>query len=73
VDACLAGGAFGAKLTGSGHGGCLFTLVPADRVDAVRAAVRSLPVHAVVLDGTDPGGVHATAEAHRLEEEHADA
>jgi mevalonate kinase len=28
VTACLEAGAYGAKLTGSGHGGCLFALVP---------------------------------------------
>lgn len=35
--------------------------------------MQSLPVHTVVLDGADPGGVEATAEAHRFEEESADA
>jgi mevalonate kinase len=73
VDRCLSAGAYGAKLTGSGHGGCLFALVPPDRVEAVLSALQPLPVEAVVLDGTDPGGVEATSEAHRFEEDSVDA
>lgn len=65
VEACLAAGADGAKLTGSGHGGCLFALVAPERVDAVLAALRSLPVHAVVLDGLDAEGVQITLDGER--------
>ncbi|HUZ25366.1 MAG TPA: hypothetical protein VMV07_16545 [Streptosporangiaceae bacterium] len=57
IDTCvsrvLAAGACGAKLSGSGHGGCLFALVPDDAVTAVLASVADLPVHAVALP---PGG-----------------
>ncbi len=39
VDAALAAGALGARMTGGGFGGCAIALVPADRADAVGAAV----------------------------------
>jgi mevalonate kinase len=60
VEACLTAGADGAKLTGSGHGGCLFALVAPDRVGRVLAALASLPVRTVVLDGADTDGVQVT-------------
>jgi len=45
ADAAVDAGAFGARMTGGGFGGCVIALVPADRVstvgDAVRAAVRA--------------------------------
>ncbi len=45
ADTALAAGAFGARMTGGGFGGCVIALVPVDRVDvvdeAVRAAVRA--------------------------------
>jgi len=50
-------GAYGAKLSGSGHGGCLFALVPDDAVAAVLASVAALPVHAVALPRSDPVGM----------------
>ena len=34
-----AAGALGARMTGGGFGGCVLALVPADRSDAVRAAI----------------------------------
>jgi galactokinase len=61
IDTCAdrvrAAGAFGAKLTGSGHGGCLFALVPHEAVTAVLEAVADLPVHAVALPATEPEGL----------------
>jgi mevalonate kinase len=60
ADACLTAGAYGAKLTGSGHGGCLFALVAPEQIAAVLATLRHLPVHAVVLDGS--GGVRITLD-----------
>jgi galactokinase len=61
----LAAGAYGAKLTGSGHGGCLFALVPDDAVAAVLASVSGLPVHAVALPRSDPSGLACTPPATR--------
>ncbi|WP_306367257.1 galactokinase [Nocardiopsis sp. CC223A] len=40
VDAALAAGALGARITGGGFGGCVIALVDADRADAVADAVR---------------------------------
>ncbi len=40
VDAALAAGALGARMTGGGFGGCAIALVDAGRRDAVAAAVR---------------------------------
>jgi galactokinase len=39
VSTALAAGAYGARMTGGGFGGCVLALVDADRVDAVTAAV----------------------------------
>jgi galactokinase len=40
ADTAVAAGALGARMTGGGFGGCVIALVPADRVEAVGAAVR---------------------------------
>jgi galactokinase len=39
VDAALAAGALGARMTGGGFGGCVIVLLPAPRIRAVAAAV----------------------------------
>jgi galactokinase len=39
VDAALAAGAYGARMTGGGFGGCVLALVDADRAEPVGAAV----------------------------------
>ncbi|MGW3793987.1 galactokinase [Micromonospora arida] len=39
VEAALAAGALGARMTGGGFGGCVLALIEADRADAVAAAV----------------------------------
>jgi galactokinase len=39
VEAALAAGAYGARMTGGGFGGCVIALTDADRLDAVREAV----------------------------------
>jgi galactokinase len=62
IEACLTAGADGAKLTGSGHGGCLFALVAPERVGRVHAALASLPVRRVVLDGADAEGVRVVLD-----------
>ncbi|MGW3892557.1 galactokinase [Micromonospora chokoriensis] len=41
VEAALAAGALGARMTGGGFGGCVLALVEADRADEVAAAVRA--------------------------------
>ncbi len=40
VEAALAVGALGARMTGGGFGGCVIVLLPAERIPAVTAAVR---------------------------------
>ena len=41
LDALLDAGAYGARITGGGFGGCVFALVDADRADDAAASVRS--------------------------------
>jgi galactokinase len=69
LDACIMrvirAGAYGAKLTGSGHGGCLFALAPDDAVSSVLASVADLPVHAVALPRSDPAGLTCRPDASR--------
>ena len=65
VDAALAAGAYGARMTGGGFGGCVLALVEADAATAVAAAVTA----AYAERGfTAPGHVTAlpAAGAHRL-------
>jgi len=57
VSRCLQAGAYGAKLTGSGHGGCMFALVGWDTLEAVRAALAPLPVRVMVFTTGEPQGV----------------
>lgn len=44
VKICLKNGAYGAKLTGSGMGGCMFALSPNDKTDQIVTALSDLPV-----------------------------
>jgi galactokinase len=39
VEAALAAGAYGARMTGGGFGGCILALIDADRADEVGTAV----------------------------------
>jgi mevalonate kinase len=61
IDSCiervLAAGAYGAKLTGYGYGGCLFALVADDAIVRVLTSLQGLPVHAQVLPGLATGGI----------------
>ncbi|MBB4926048.1 mevalonate kinase family protein [Kitasatospora kifunensis] len=65
IDACtqlvVAAGAFGAKLSGSGHGGCLFALVPGDAVTPVLRSLADLPVNTTVLADGEPNGLTTNA------------
>lgn len=66
VTACLEAGAYGAKLTGSGHGDCMFAVVPNDRVPTVVAALDTLPVRHLVWDDAEPPGVEYTLLTDKL-------
>lgn len=44
VDVCLEAGAIGAKLTGTGMGGCMFALVHTDDAERVKNALKNLQV-----------------------------
>jgi galactokinase len=57
VSRCLQAAAYGAKLTGSGHGGCMFALVPWEHLEAVRSALSALPVRVMVFTTGEPQGV----------------
>jgi mevalonate kinase len=65
IEACVAAtlraGAYGAKLTGSGHGGCLFALAAPDDADRVRAALAGLPVRTWLLPQPDQNGLAITS------------
>jgi galactokinase len=70
IDMCaeraVTAGAFGAKLSGSGHGGCLFALVPDDAVAPVLQALADLPVTALVLPAGEPHGLTTNGPTARL-------
>lgn len=57
VRRCLTAGAYGAKLTGSGHGGCLIALAPIERLGAIHALLSDLPVRLMVFTTGEPHGV----------------
>ncbi|MBO0885255.1 MAG: hypothetical protein J2P17_33985, partial [Mycobacterium sp.] len=57
VSRCLGAGALGAKISGSGYGGCLFALVGWDALEPVRTALATLPVRLSVFTASDPHGV----------------
>ncbi|MEV0647518.1 hypothetical protein AB0I28_19855 [Phytomonospora sp. NPDC050363] len=61
IDECAArmmnAGAFGAKLSGSGYGGCLFALAPPDAVASIRSALSTLPITTHLFDDCEPRGL----------------
>lgn len=57
VRRCLAGGAYGAKLTGSGHGGCLVALAPIEQIGVIHTLLADLPVRLMVFTTGEPHGV----------------
>ncbi|WP_067839754.1 mevalonate kinase family protein [Nocardia lijiangensis] len=72
IEECIArilpAGAFGAKLSGSGHGGCLFALVGWDDLEPVRRALSTLPVRVTVFTSGDPHGVVFLPADHNSDE-----
>ena len=65
VDAALAGGAHGARMTGGGFGGCVIALVDAARTDSVARSVASAFAAAGYAPPV-PFVTEAEAGAHRL-------
>ncbi|MDI6104351.1 hypothetical protein QLQ12_37750 [Actinoplanes sp. NEAU-A12] len=57
VARCLASGAYGAKLTGSGYGGCLVALAPIEQIGVIHAALADLPVRVMVFTTGEPHGL----------------
>lgn len=55
VETCLKNGALGAKLTGTGMGGCMFALVPVSRIDQIQTALSSYPVLTYVTSISNRG------------------
>ncbi len=54
VLAALEGGAYGAKVNGSGGGGCMFAYAPADKKEAVALSIESAggtPIHINICEG----------------------
>lgn len=65
VRRCLTSGAYGAKLTGSGHGGCLVALAPIEAIGRIHASLSELPVRVMVFTTGEPRGIvfpHRTTE-----------
>ena len=50
VNICLSHGAYGAKITGTGMGGCFFALTSPDVAPDIKEALIDLPVKAYILD-----------------------
>ena len=57
VRRCLQGGAYGAKLTGSGHGGAMFAMAPPCAVDEILERLNEFPVYVTVLPDVDDSGL----------------
>jgi mevalonate kinase len=61
-------GAFGAKLTGAGGGGCMIAVAEEDRMSAVEKAIRRRKSESVRVKLTERG-----VESRWIEEENADS
>ncbi|WP_306014191.1 MULTISPECIES: galactokinase family protein [unclassified Allomuricauda] len=55
VDAALEAGAYGAKIVGSGRGGCIVVLSPEDKEDTVIASIRAVGAKDAFTVQVDPG------------------
>ena len=55
VTRCISEGAYGAKLTGSGMGGCMFALAPKKYVAAIKDSLVRLPVRVYDFPMSDDG------------------
>ena len=55
VDVCMQNGAYGAKLTGTGMGGCMFALATEDSVAAILQQLAALPIKARVINFSEEG------------------
>jgi mevalonate kinase len=55
VERSLKNGALGAKLTGTGMGGCLFALVPTDKTKGLVNSLSELPVKVYVTSPSEKG------------------
>lgn len=55
VDVCMQNGAYGAKLTGTGMGGCMFALATEDSTAAIQQKLAALPVMTRVVNFSEEG------------------
>lgn len=55
VEICLENGALGAKLTGTGMGGCMFAIVPKAKVLQIEEAIINYPVKYYIVDPSHQG------------------
>lgn len=55
INACMENGAFGAKVTGTGMGGCMFALVPHDKGKQVQTALSKLSVRFYATEPSPDG------------------
>lgn len=55
VDVCMQNGAYGAKLTGTGMGGCMFALASEDSTAAIQQKLATLPIRARVVNFSEEG------------------
>jgi mevalonate kinase len=57
ISRSLFAGAYGAKLSGSGYGGCLIGIAPYRAIETIQATLSSLPVRVSFFSRVEPAGV----------------
>ena len=57
ISRALFAGAYGAKLSGSGYGGCLIGIAPYRAIETIQATLSSLPVRVSFFSRVEPAGV----------------